>query len=115
MNQQSQRQIQERVTSRSIPDVLNSAVEFFARRGGIYAAYPEKRGPTHVALRGQGNEEVVIAARPVPGGTAVTGSSYLFDQQISQFLALLPPPNPVEPEPTTDSADAVVPSAELVA
>ena len=44
-----------------------------------------------MTLRGQGGEEVVIATSPVPGGTLVTGSSYLFDMQIARFFATLPP------------------------
>ncbi len=83
----------------TIPNVLSAAVRFFSRRGGVYSAFVESQGPTHVALRGQGNEEIVIGAYAVPGGSRVTGASYLFDQQIAQFLASLPPAAAVEPEP----------------
>jgi len=109
MHQQSQRQLQDRVTALTIPDVLTAAVQFFARRGGVYSAYLEKQGPSHVVMRGQGGEEIVVAARTVPGGSAVSGSSYLFDQQVAQFLASLPPaaPIPVEPEPLPADAAAV--------
>jgi hypothetical protein len=44
-----------------------------------------------VTLRGQGGEEVVIAAIPGAGETRVTGSTYLFDQQIARFFATLAP------------------------
>jgi hypothetical protein len=44
-----------------------------------------------VTLRGQGGEEVVIAAIPGAGQTSVTGSTYLFDQQIARFFATLAP------------------------
>jgi hypothetical protein len=44
-----------------------------------------------VSLRGQGGEEVVIAARTGDGKTLVTGSTYLFDQQIARFFATLAP------------------------
>jgi adenylate kinase len=44
-----------------------------------------------VSLRGQGGEEVVIAAVPGAGQTTVTGSTYLFDQQIARFFATLAP------------------------
>jgi hypothetical protein len=71
--------------------VLDAARGFFSRRNSLYAAFIEQEGPTHVTLRGQGGEEVVIAATPAPGGTLVTGSSYLFDAQISRFFATLPP------------------------
>lgn len=108
MHQQSQRQLQERVTALSIDEVLNAAVGFFAQRGGVYSAYLEKRSNSHVALRGQGGEEVVVAAREVAEGTAVTGASYLFDQQVAQLLASLPPA-PVVREP--EAAPAAAPEA----
>lgn len=90
MHQQSARQLQERVTALSVDAVLDAATQFFAR-GGIYTAFPEKRSASHLALRGQGGEEIVIAARPVETGTAVSGGSYLFDQQVAHFLSTLPP------------------------
>jgi hypothetical protein len=45
-----------------------------------------------VSLRGQGGEEVLIAAAAAGdgNGTRVTGSTYLFDQQIARFFATLP-------------------------
>jgi hypothetical protein len=42
-------------------------------------------------MRGQGGEEVVIAAVAAAGQTMVTGSTYLFDQQIARFFATLAP------------------------
>jgi hypothetical protein len=72
-------------------EVLGAARRFFARRNSIYAAFVEQQGPTHVTFRGQGGEEIVISAIPGAGGTVVTGSSYLFDAQISRFFATLPP------------------------
>ena len=81
--------------------VLDAATEFFTTRNGIYAAFPEKSGPTFVAMRGQGGEDVVFGVAPLPGGTRVTGSSYMFDQQIARFLSTLPvyvaPPPATEP------------------
>jgi hypothetical protein len=44
-----------------------------------------------VSLRGQGGEEVVVGVAAGEGGTSVTGSSYIFDQQISRFFSTLPP------------------------
>ena len=107
MNQQAARQVQESVTDLSVPDVIAAAIRFFARRGGVYAAFVEHRGPSHVVLRGQGGEELVIAARLVPEGTAVTGSTYLFDQQVAQFLASLPLAAPVVAAPPDDAVAAV--------
>lgn len=91
MHQQSTRQLQERVTSLAPSAVLDQAVQFFSRQSGVYAAFPEKRGPTHVMLRGQGGEEIAIAAWTTEAGTMVSGSSYMFDQQVVRFLDALPP------------------------
>ena len=88
--------------------VLAAATDFFASRNGIYAAFPEKSGPTFVALRGQGGEDVLFGVAKIPGGTRVTGSSYMFDQQIARFLSALPvyvAPPPV-PEAASVVADA---------
>lgn len=81
------------MTTASGKDVLEEAKRFFARQNGVYAAFPEQEGPTHITLRGQGGEEVVIA---VSGSspTRVTGSTYLFDQQVARFLQSLPPAGP---------------------
>lgn len=76
-----------------VPEVLASAKAFFAHRSGIYAAFLEKQGPTWISLRGQGGEEIVVAAHDEAGSTSVTASSYMFDAQVAQFLSSLPPPN----------------------
>ncbi len=91
-HQQSDRQLQARETALPPEAALDAAVRFFARAGGVYTAYPERRGAGHVVLRGQGGEEIAIAAVPAAGGSVVTGSSYLFDQQVARFLDSLPPP-----------------------
>jgi len=93
MNIQADRTLQEARTTMSATDVIAEAKRFFARRNTIYAAFVEREGPTFVSLRGQGGEEVLIgvAAAPDGAGTRVTGSSYLFDQQIARFFATLPP------------------------
>jgi hypothetical protein len=90
-NSQRARTVQETTTSRSPADVLNEAKSFFSRQNGVYAAFVEQESPRHVTLRGQGGEEIVIAVVPSDGGTRVTASSYLFDQQIARFLSSLPP------------------------
>lgn len=91
MHQQSNRQLQERTTSLAPAEVLDRAVQFFGRRSGIYSAFPEKRGAGYVVLRGQGGEEIAIGAWLGDGVTMVSGSTYLFDQQVTQFLDALPP------------------------
>lgn len=91
MSNQQRRTLQHTRTSLAPAEVLAAAKTYFARRQGIYAAFPEKEGPTFVNLRGQGGEEIVIGVRTDADGTEVTGSSYLFDQQVARFLATLPP------------------------
>ena len=93
MNIQDDRTLQETRTTLSVPDVLDAAKRFFARRNSLYAAFLDREGPTFVSLRGQGGEEVLIGATPVTDGTGtvVTGSTYLFDQQVARFFATLPP------------------------
>jgi hypothetical protein len=90
MNTQRRTLIEHR-TSLEPARVLEAARAFFSRRNTLYAAFIEQIGPTHVTMRGQGGEELVIAATPADGHTLVTGSSYLFDAQISRFFATLPP------------------------
>ena len=88
---QQDRTVQETVTTLSPEEVLSQAKNFFARRANIYAAFLDMEGPTFVSLRGQGGEEVIIGVRPTEGGTAVTGSTYIFDQQVARFFSTLPP------------------------
>ena len=83
--------MQETMTTLSPEAVLAQAKDFFARRANIYAAFLDKEGPTFVALRGQGGEEVIIGVRTLEGGTQVTGSTYIFDQQVARFFSTLPP------------------------
>jgi hypothetical protein len=100
MNHQQRRTLQEFMTTLEPPVVLAAAKKFFMTRNGIYAAFLEKEGPTYVTLRGQGGEEVVIGVQPTDAGTRVSGSTYMFDQQIARFFATLTPvPNgPAVPE-----------------
>jgi hypothetical protein len=88
---QRNRTFQETTTSLTPAQTLEEAKKFFSRQNGVYAAFPEHEGPTHITLRGQGGEEVVIAAFADTGGTKVTGSTYLFDQQVARFLSTLAP------------------------
>lgn len=80
------------VTTLDGAEVLRRAKSFFAERVPMYAAFPEKEGPTYLVLRGQGGEEIAFAAMPAPGGTRVRGSTLLFDQQVDRFLSTLPLP-----------------------
>lgn len=92
---QTNRTLQEIVTTLGAGEVLDAAKRFFARQNGIYSAFPEQESAVHVTLRGQGGEEVVIGAAPTAGGTRVTGSTYLFDQQVARFFTTLPTPTPI--------------------
>jgi hypothetical protein len=87
---QPDRTLQETVTTLSPAEVIESAKKYFAGRHNVYAAYLEQESATHATFRGQGGEEIVLGVSPVEGGTRVTGSSYLFDQQIARFFSTLP-------------------------
>ena len=82
--------LQEFRTPLAPADVLSRAKQFFSRRNSLYAAFLEQDGPTHVTFRGQGGEEIVIAVIARDGATLVTGSTYIFDQQIARFFTTLP-------------------------
>ncbi len=79
-------------TTTSLPpqEVLERAKRFFAERVPATGCFLERESPRHVVLRGQGGEEIVIAVFPGEGGTAVRGSTLMFDQQVGRFLATLP-------------------------
>jgi hypothetical protein len=85
------RTLQEFRTTLPTAGVIAAAREYFARRLSIYAAFVEKEGPDFLTLRGQGGEEIAIAAAPDGSGSKVTASSYLFDGPVSRFFATLPP------------------------
>jgi hypothetical protein len=87
----SQRTVQETTTTLSADEVLARAKTFFSSRPSLYATFIDKEGPGFASFRGQGTEELVIAASADANGTTrVTGSSYLFDMQVSRFFATLP-------------------------
>jgi hypothetical protein len=88
---QSQRTLQEYHSALSPADVLARAKAFFSARNSIYATFPDREGPGFATFRGQGGEELIIAAIERDGATLVTGSSYLFDAQIARFFTTLPP------------------------
>ena len=109
LHQQSNRKVMDTLTSLSVAEVLATAAQFFGRHGGVYTAFVEKQGPNHVTLRGQGGEEIAIGARNTAAGTAVTGSSYLFDQQVARFLESLPPAPPVADASAAPGEETVSP------
>ena len=100
---QRDRSVQEYFTSLSPAEALDEAKTFFSRRNSIYSAFLEQESPQHITLRGQGGEEIAIAATPDASGARVSASTYLFDQQVARFFATLPP----APPRTGDPADAV--------
>jgi hypothetical protein len=81
----------ETTTSLAPAEVVRRAKAFFSGRVPATAAFVEKEAPGVVVLRGQGGEEIVIAALAAPGGSAVRGSSMLFGQQVKRFFTTLPP------------------------
>jgi hypothetical protein len=87
----SQSTLQEYRTSVAADEVLARAKSFFSQRNPLYATFLDKEGPGYATFRGQGGEEIVIAATQKDGATLVTGSTYLFDMQIARFFATLPP------------------------
>ena len=72
-------------------EVFARAKRFFAERVPQTAAFPEREGPAHLVLRGQGGEEIALAVYSRDGATHVRGSSLLFDQGVDRFLSTLPP------------------------
>ena len=88
---QSQRTLQEYRSTLSPAEVLAQAKSFFTRRNSLYATFLEQESPTHLSFRGQGGEELIIAAIVRDGATLVTGSTYLFDMQVARFFSTLPP------------------------
>jgi hypothetical protein len=86
----SQRTLQEYRTTLAPDEVVKRAKKFFSERNPLYAAFVDQEGPGFVTLRGQGGEEIALAAAAKDGVTLVTGSTYLFDMQVSRFFASLP-------------------------
>ena len=88
----SQRTLLETTTALPGAEVLARAKQFFPNRPSLYSTFIDKEGPGYATFRGQGGEEIVIAVADAPsGGTRVTGSSYLFDMQVSRFFTTLAP------------------------
>lgn len=83
--------VHETLTTLDPTAVLDRARRFFAERVPNQAAYPEEQGPDWMTLRGQGGEEIALAARVEGAATRVRASTMLFDQAVSRFLSTLPP------------------------
>ena len=81
----------EAVTALDGAEVIRRAKTFFGERIPMQAAFPEKEGPMHLTLRGQGGEEIAFAVRPGPGGTYIRAGTLFFDQAVDRFLSTLPP------------------------
>jgi hypothetical protein len=79
----------ETTTARSPAEVIRLAREFFLHRVPAASAFVEAESAGHIVLRGQGGEELVIAVLAVAGGSAVRGSTLLFDQQLLRFFSTL--------------------------
>jgi len=77
-------------TSLAPEAVIGRAQTFFATRVPATACFVEKATDRYVVLRGQGGEEIVIAAAPEGAGSAVRGSSLMFGQQLNRFFTTLP-------------------------
>jgi hypothetical protein len=84
--------VHETTTTLSADEVFLRAKRFFAERVPATSAFPEKEGPGFLVLRGQGGEEVALAAMAGDGTTRVRGSTLLFDHAVSRFLSTLPTP-----------------------
>jgi hypothetical protein len=80
----------EALTTLSPADVIARAKAFFAERVPNHSAYPERQGPGFLTLRGQGGEEIALAAFDADGLTRVRASTLFFDQAVGRFLSTLP-------------------------
>ena len=86
----SHQTLQEYATTLTPDAVIAQAKQFFGSRNPLYAAFIDREGPHWASFRGQGGEEVIVAAHAVDGGSRVTGSSYMFTMQLARFFTTLP-------------------------
>lgn len=83
--------VHQAATTLAPAEVIQRAKRFFTERVSLFAAYPEKEGPGYLTLRGQGGEEIALAAWSESGRTRVRASTLQFDQPVMRFLSTLPP------------------------
>jgi hypothetical protein len=81
----------ETTTTLDAAEIFGRAKRFFAERVPQSAAFPEREGPGFLLLRGQGGEEIALAAVARDAVTHVRASTLLFDQALDRFLSTLPP------------------------
>ena len=72
---QTQRTLQEYRTSLSPAEVIAEAKQFFPQRNSLYAAFLDLEGPTFVSFRGQGGEELIIAAATQDGDDLILATT----------------------------------------
>jgi len=111
MHHQTTRTLQDVRTTLAPEAVIAAATEFFARRNAIYTAFLEQAGPGWASYRGQGGEEIALAAQvAADGATRVSGSSYMFDAQVARFLSTLPPAPPEVVPPALPAGEQGTPA-----
>ena len=77
-------------TSIGADEVLRLAKLFFAERIPHHGAFLENEGPGFLSLRGQGGEEISLAASDGEDGAHVRASSMFYGQAIARFFSTLP-------------------------
>ncbi len=82
--------VHETTTTLPAREVIERAKEFFAERVPHVGAFLEEEGPSFATFRGQGGEEIAVAAIEGETGTRVRASSLLFTQSIDRFYSTLP-------------------------
>lgn len=87
--------VHEQVTTLAAEEIFARAKQFFSQRVPHNAAFPEQQGPAFLVLRGQGGEEIALAAVAGEGHTRVRASTLFFDQAVERFLQTLPVPSQV--------------------
>ena len=80
----------ETTTTLAADEIFARAKRFFGERVPQSATFPEREGPGFLVMRGQGGEEVALAAYVKDGATHVRGSTLLFDQALGRVLSTLP-------------------------